>query len=114
MVKIEIELNEVIKKTDNQSRQLAKKVLANQMIADMDKFVPYKLGDLRGSVGLANNDTIEYRTKYAKAQFYGGTVNPPRTFRKYTTPQTGKRWDLKAKSLYMDSWKEIYRKGLGL
>ncbi|MBL5010076.1 minor capsid protein [Enterococcus lactis] len=50
---------------------------------------------------------ILYETKYARRQFY---LNG----KKYTTPGTGPRWDLKAKSLYMPSWKKAYLKGAGI
>ena len=115
MVKVVVDFDEVIRGVSQQNRVKARKIMSNQMIIDMDKFIPYKDGDLRGSVGLSDEgETIEYRTKYAKAQFYGGTKNPPRTFRNYTTKGTGKRWDLKAKGIYLGEWKEIYKKGLKL
>lgn len=81
-------------------------VVANQAMADMDQFVPYKAGKLSESAHIdSNGHTIVYTTPYAKAQFYGFVNGHPVV--NYTTtehPQATKRWDLKAKSLYMDKW----------
>ncbi|WP_238140599.1 minor capsid protein, partial [Streptococcus suis] len=35
------------------------------------------------------------------------------TFRKYTTPGTGKRWDEKAKAIHMTDWVQRFVKGAG-
>lgn len=81
-------------------------VVANQAMADMDQFVPYKQGHLAGSAHIDNNKhTIVYDGPYARAQFYGMIHGYP--VKNYTqTPgrYPTKRWDLQAKSLYMDKW----------
>lgn len=88
--------------------------LANQVMGDMDQFVPYKNGPLSQSVHIAaNGKTIVYTTPYARAQFYGiitdrnGRQHPVVNYTSSEHPQATKRWDLKAKSLYMDSWERI-------
>lgn len=84
----------------------------NQMAMDMDKFVPFKNGGLSGSVHVSENH-VTYTTPYAKAQFYGYINGHPIT--KWTTnehPQATSRWDLKAKSLYLDKWKHVFKTGL--
>lgn len=83
----------------------ARYVLANQAMADMDKFVPLKSSALSGSAHLDVNHSIVYNTPYAKSQFYGlihghPVKNYTQTAGRYPT----KRWDLKAKSLYGDQW----------
>ena len=35
-------------------------------------------------------------------------------FKKYTTPGTGKRWDLKASALYLDDWKKTGLRAMGV
>ena len=89
----------------------ARYTLANQAMADMDQFVPFKQGDLAGSAHLDGNDNIVYNTPYAKAQFYGCITNyktgQRSRVRNYTVsehPQAYRRWDLRAKSLYGDDW----------
>ena len=89
----------------------ARYTLANQAMADMDQFVPFKQGDLAGSAHLDGNDNIVYNTPYAKAQFYGLITNyktgQRSRVRNYTVsehPQAYRRWDLRAKSLYGDDW----------
>lgn len=81
-------------------------VVANQAMADMDQFIPYKQGHLAGSAHISDNkQTIVYDEPYAKAQFYG-MINghPVVNYTRSEHPQATKRWDLKAKSLYMDKW----------
>ena len=86
--------------------------LANQMMADMDPFVPYS-GKMHAHLANTvhadgNKRTIVYNTPYAKAQFYGMVNGHPIT--NYTTAihdQATKRWDLKAQSLYGDNWLKI-------
>ena len=94
-----------------QSLERARYALANQAMADMDQFVPFKQGDLAGSAHLDGKDNIVYNTPYARAQFYGFITNyktgQQSRIRNYTVsehPQASRRWDLKAKSLYGDDW----------
>ena len=87
-------------------------VVANQAMQDMDQFVPYKQGHLAGSAHISGNkQTIVYNTPYAKAQFYGFITNyktgQQSRIRNYTRsehPQASRRWDLRAKNLYMNRW----------
>lgn len=92
----------------------ARYVLANQAMADMDQFVPYKRGTLSGSSHIGNDGNIVYTTPYAKAQFYGivGGQYPVHTYTRTIHPQATKRWDLKAKSLYGDEWANKVKKSL--
>lgn len=87
-------------------------VVANQAMADMDQFVPYKQGHLSGSAHIdSNRRTIVYNSPYAKAQFYGFVTNYKtgrqsriRNYTRSVHPQASRRWDLRAKNLYMDKW----------
>lgn len=95
-------------------------VVANQAMADMDQFVPYKQGHLAGSAHIDDNKyTIVYDGPYAKAQFYGFITNyktgKQSRIRNYTTtehPKASRRWDLRAKNLYIDAWVEKASKSL--
>ena len=96
--------------------ELGRYTLANQMLADMDIYTPFKKGIL-SSTGRVLNDgkTLEWHTPYAHAQFVGIVNGYP--VRNYTTthhPQASKRWDLKAKGIHMESWERVLLKGLGL
>ena len=79
----------------------------------MNQFVPKKESSLRttGHVSADGNQVV-WNTPYAKAQFYG--TNGRATFRKYSTPGTGKRWDLKAKPIFMNDWTKAFKGGAGL
>ena len=71
-------------------------------------FVPRKSNTLRTSAHLKNDGSvILYETKYAKRQFY-------LRGKKYSTPGTGPRWDLKAKGLHGKSWKRAFLRGAGV
>lgn len=92
----------------------ARYVMANQMMADMDQFVPYKAGTLSQSVHInANGSQITYTTPYARAQFYG-IVNgsPVRNYTRSEHPRASKRWDLRAKALYGQQWADIAKDSL--
>lgn len=92
----------------------ARYVMANQMMADMDQFVPYKAGTLSQSVHInANGSQITYTTPYARAQFYG-IVNgsPVRNYTRSEHPRASKRWDLRAKALYGQQWAKIAKGSL--
>lgn len=115
MVGITVKIDGVRAKVSPQALKRGRYVLGNQMIADMNPYVPKSSGGgiLRGTGHLNGDHTkIIYSTPYAKAQFYG--TNGRAVFRKYSTPGTGKRWDLKAKSLHLPAWKRAFLKGAGI
>lgn len=105
---ISVDLTGVRAKVSPQAMKRGRYAVANQAMSDMNPFVPKKDNTLRQSAHINNSGSaILYETKYAKRQFY---LNG----KKYTTPGTGPRWDLKAKSLYMPSWEKAYLKGAGI
>lgn len=79
------------------------KPIMAQMITDMEPFVPKRQGYLRANVQIEGN-SIVYRMPYARKMFYGHY--------NYTTPGTGRRWDLVAKAKYMDSWQRVAAKAI--
>lgn len=107
--KVDVDFREIYSSVNGGLATRARYAMGNQMISDMNRFVPKESGDLRQQVALTgNNDMIVYNSTYASAQFYapGGW--------KYTTPGTGPRWDNKAKAIHGDKWAETYAKGAGL
>ena len=76
----------------------------NQMHQDMERYVPKRAGFLR-SQRFVNDTGVHYTAKYARAQFYG-FVNGHRV-RNYSTPGTGRRWDLRAKAVYKTDWQKV-------
>lgn len=113
-VSVQIDISEIEKLLTAENEKKAKIAVANQMIIDMDKFVPMRHGTLRasGHVQSSGDIGVVYTTVYARAHFYG--TNGIVRFRKYTTSGTGKRWDEKAQSRYSEQWAEVAKKGLGL
>lgn len=105
MTKVEIDLSGVRKKLSEESMKRGQYVLANQMLADMNQFVPMDEGILRQTATIDIDGTgINYNTPYAANLFYMYKYN-------YTTPGTGPRWDLKAKSAFMSDWIDAFTKG---
>jgi hypothetical protein len=112
-VSVNVNLDGVYKKLGTRATVRGRYAMANQMLSDMNQFVPKLSNTLRttGHVSGGGNKLI-WDTKYAKAQFYG--TNGRAVFKNYSTPGTGPRWDLKAKGQYMDAWKRAYLKGAGI
>lgn len=114
-ISITVDLGRINKKFGPNAKKVAEYAIANQAMLDMERFVPLRGGDLRGSGNVSGNQIV-YNTVYARAQFYGSSYNKHRGFKfsKYTTPGTGPRWDLKAKGMYGDKWADKGREALGL
>ena len=114
-ISITVDLGRINKKFGPNAKKVAEYAIANQAMLDMERFVPLRDGDLRGS-GHVSGNQIVYNAVYARAQFYGSSYNKHRSFKfsKYTTPGTGPRWDLKAKGMYGDKWADKGREALGL
>jgi hypothetical protein len=111
--KVSVNLSGMEKKLGKGNLRVAKQVVAQQMLLDMNRLVPRRHGDLRASGHVTSGgDAIEYSTIYARAQFYG--TNGKQVFRSYTTGGTGKRWDLKAKVLYGEKWGRVFARGMKL
>lgn len=83
----------------------------NQAGADMDQFVPFKSGYL-SATGHAYANHLSWEAPYARAQFYG-VINgsPVVNYTRNEHPLATKRWDLKAKSMFMSSWQKAFIAG---
>lgn len=105
---VEINIRGVRAKVSPEAMKRGRYAFGNQAMADMNPFVPRKDNILRSTAHLkSDGSAILYEPKYAKRQFY---LNG----KKYSTPGTGPRWDLKAKALYGRSWKRAFLKGAGI
>lgn len=105
MVNITIQLDVAQRKMSPQAQRRGQYALANQALADMNRFVPMKEGILRQTATIAiDGSAVYYNTPYAEELFYMPKFN-------YTTPGTGPRWDNKAKGILMNDWKRAYVKG---
>lgn len=119
MAKVDVNLN-LGRRFSTANVNKARYVMANQMMKDMDYFVPYREGHLSDSAHInANGSEITWSTPYARAQFYGFITNY-KTGRQsrivnYTHKRTGspsRRWDLRAKALYSQQWADLAKKSL--
>lgn len=116
MVKLNIDLSSVYKKTDSRNIEKAKLGMMNQMLSDMQPFVPNNQGILQqtGTIGVDKN-SLHWVMPYAVPMYYGVIKNKYGVFpiSNFTTPGTGPYWDLKAKGLFMSDWMDVFTKGAG-
>lgn len=107
MTKVEVDINlgPAKKKFGEANLRRGRYALANQMLADMDPFIPRKEGDLRTAVSISmDGRKIYYHMPYANKMF-------KRRAKNYTTPGTGPRWDRRAAEKYGFNWTEVFAKG---
>ena len=104
----------------NNATGVAAYALAEQMLADSEKFVPYSGGAGQSAGGLREsghvlqgengNMFIVWDTVYALYQWFGIRADGSHKVHNYTTAGTGKQWVEKAKEQYGDRWREIAQK----
>ena len=114
-VTVKVDLQVLEKQCRPGAVKRGKVAMIGQMITDMQPFSPRRDGTLSAS-GSPFSDGIRYPGPYARAQFYGSSYNKNRSFvfRNYTTPGTGKRWDMKASAKYSKQWGEVALRAMGV
>ena len=126
-VSIKIDLKGIEKKLSPEAIARGKLAIANQMMMDMERFVPKQKGYLRAS-GHVNKDSVVYATPYARIRFYGNKrkgffsdrqrkfffANKDELLRHRPTPGTGPRWDKKAIPLYSKNWGKVGLRAMGV
>lgn len=118
----------VIVKTDkakwinaiNTAGDKAMYALAEQMLQDSEKFVPYSGGSSQSAGGLRESGKVVqgdsgkmylvWDTVYALYQWFGIRADGSHPVHNYTTSGTGKQWVEKAKDQYNDRWRDIAQK----
>ena len=124
---VKIDLKGVEKKVSPQNLAKGRLAVANQMLLDMEPFVPKRKGILRAS-GHVRQDSIVYATPYARLLYYGKKrkgffsekqrkfffANKKELLSQKPTPGTGPRWDKKASALYAKNWAEVGAKAMGV
>ena len=118
----------VIVKTDRQKMQqvmdkatdLAKYALAEQMLADSEKFVPYSAGSSQSAGNLRESGKIVkgeggalylvWDTVYALYQWFGVRADGTHRVRHYTTAGTGRQWVETARAQFADRRHDIAQK----
>ena len=115
-INVTIDLGEAFEKVSEARQRKAQLEIANQVMIDMDPYIPLLHGPLRLSAHVSSDgEHIEYNTPYARPQFYGSSYNKNTSFEfhNYTTPGTGKRWDLKASANHGNKWAEVGLRAMG-
>lgn len=124
---VKIDLKGVEKKFSPENFAKGKLAIANQMLLDMEPYVPKRKGELRSS-GHARQDSIIYETPYARLRYYGKKrkgffsekqrkfffANKEKLLSQKPKPGTGPRWDKKAAALHSKNWADVGLKAMGL
>ncbi len=95
--------------------------LAEQVLQDSEKFVPFSGGSSQSAGGLRESGKVVqgettgqfyvvYDSVYALYQWFGVRADGSHPVHHYTTPGTGKQWCEKAKAAYGERWKDIAQK----
>lgn len=119
----------VIVKTDrakwinaiNKAKDKAAYALAEQMLADSEKFVPFSAGSSQSAGNLRESGKVVqgessgrfylvWDTVYALYQWFGVRADGTHRVRNYTTPGTGTQWVEKAKAQFFGRWQKIAQK----
>lgn len=115
MISIDFNLDRIKRVLSQGNIDRAQYDIMNQLLADMNQYVPYRKNPLRMSAHVSSDKQhLVWRTPYAENQFYGGNRKQGVVYKNYTTAGTGKRWDLVASANHMQSWERVFADALGV
>jgi hypothetical protein len=107
-VSVEMKLRDIVGEMDNNLPRCLS-IVAEQVRADSDQYVPRLTGDLRTFVNIQtdkNEADLIYNSKYAKYQWYGVGM------KHYTTLGTGPEWCEVARRQHGQEWGKVLVNGL--
>ena len=106
--------------TMSHATDVAAYALAEQMLADSEKYVPYSAGSVQSAGHLRESTRIDkgedgkyyiiWDAVYALYQWYGVRADGTHRVQHYTTPGTGTQWVEKARAVNGARWAEIVQK----
>lgn len=126
-IKVDIDIKKLEKKVGPQAVRRGQIAMTNQMLMDMNKYVPMQSGRLRGRA-FAMVDKVIWYSPYARIRFYGKKrkgffsdkqrryffANKDELLDQKPKRGTGTRWDQKAARKHMKGWEEAALKGMGI
>ena len=117
-VNVKVDLKGLEKKCSPEAVRRGQIAMTDQMLLDMNKFVPMRSGKLRES-GHARVDTLTWSTKYARIRFYNRRLKlffseKDELLAKKPKPGTGPRWDRKAAAKHKKDWGKVAIKAMGV
>lgn len=111
MIQINTDFKDIERSFSDRNLKNANRRATGRFLKLAQPYVPLKDGPLRSAGRVVDHETVEWRgLPYGKAQFYGGTGRVK--FQNYTTPGTGKRWDLVTVGNHMKEIEQEYVRGL--
>jgi len=109
---VNIDLTGIDKKLSEANLDKGQKAMANQMLGDIDNFVPYREGSLSSKATISlDGKELHYNEPYAKRMYYGD-LDWNWTVEKH--PLAGPGWDKVASEIFMEDWKQAYVDGAEL
>lgn len=103
-----------------QASDLAVYALAEQILTDSEKYVPYSGGSIQSAGNLRESGFVErgesgeyyviWDAVYALYQWFGMRRDGSHRVQRYTTPGTGKQWVEKARQSCQKRWDTIAQK----
>ena len=114
-ITVKVDLSGIERKLSPMSIKKGHVAMISQAKIDMEPYIPRFDGLLRAS-GRPTDRGVEYDTPYARAQFYGSSYNKYRTFtfKHYSEPGTGKRWDLRVPKARKEEWGRAALRAMGV
>lgn len=104
----------------NSAADVALYALAEQMLADSERYVPYSAGSIQSAGHLRESGKVErgnsgefwivWDAVYALYQWFGMRRDGSHQVHHYTTPGTGSQWVEKARASNETRWKSIAQK----
>lgn len=110
--KVNIDIDSLVEKLSDRNLEMGQKAMANQMLSDMDDFVPYREGTLSMTATISlDGKELHWNTPYASKVYNGApSWNWTRDFH----PLAGPEWDKVASGLYLEDWKKAFVGGAQL
>ena len=126
-VTVKVDLKGLEKKCSPEAVKRGQVAMTNQILLDMNKYIPVQSGHLRGS-GHSNVDTLVWSTPYARIRFYNRRLklffsekqrkfffaNKDSLLAHKSKPGTGPRWDKKAAAKHKKEWGQVAIKAMGV
>lgn len=104
----------------NNASGVAAYALAEQILADSERYTPYSGGSSQSAGGLREAGKVVkgadgamyvvWDSVYALYQWYGIRADGTHAVKHYTTAGTGKQWVEAAKAKHVEQWREIAQK----
>lgn len=116
-INVGIDLSGANRKLSKQNLLMGRFAMVNQILLDVDQYVPRRHGFLRANGHVANQGkNIVWSLPYARSMYYGKIMRKGATYpiRNWTITGTGDHWDKKAEKTSRQRWVNAFLRGTRL